>query len=86
MFLRYSLIFLYKEQNCMKLLSLLEHENNNDLLARQVKSNDDIDHYKSFETNESKFDNLDESDDENNDVSYDKSDFKRVTQKKFYRY
>ena len=70
----------------MKLLSLLKHKSNNDLLARRVKSNDDINHYESFETNESKSDNLDKDDDKNSDVSCDKNDFKRVTQKKFYRY
>ena len=86
MILRYSLIFSYEEQSWMKLLSLLEHEDNNDLLARRVKSNDDIDHHESFETNESKSNNLDESDDKNSDVSCDKNDFKRVTQKEFYRY
>ena len=58
----------------------------NDLLARRVKSDDDIDHHKSLETNVSKFDNLDENENENSDVSCDKKNFKRVTQKKFYRY
>ena len=86
MILRYSLIFSYEEQSWMKLLSLLEHENNNDLLARRVKSDDDIDHHESFEIDESKSDNVDENDDKNNDALCERDDFKRVTQKKFYRY
>ena len=86
MFLRYSLIFLYEEQSWMKLLSLLEHKNNNDLLARRVKSDDDIDHHESFKIDESKSDNVDENDDENSDAFCERDDFKRVTQKEFYRY
>ena len=70
----------------MKLLLLLEYKDNNDLLARRVKSNDDIDYHKSFETNESKSDNLDKNDNENNHAFCESEDFKRVTQKKFYRY
>ena len=60
-------------------MSLLEHENNNDLLAQRVKSDDDIDHHESFEIDESKSDNVDESDDENSDAFCERDDFKRVT-------
>ena len=79
-------MFLYEEESWIKLLSLLEHEDNKNLLARRVKLNDDIDHYESFEIDESKINNVDENDNENNDVLCERDDFNRVTQKKFYRY